>query len=90
VLYGLNELDDRALEDLRQWVELTDGIVRLVPHLHAKVVICGGSSCITNYSFLWADPFGTASHAREIGVALEGEEPASWLYDALATVEVSG
>lgn len=71
---------DPRLVDL---VQRCRGTLRRRPKLHAKVIVSDASSCITSYNFLSADPFGKFKQNRELGVVIDGAEPADWLWSRL-------
>jgi hypothetical protein len=83
VVYGYTEHDAGQLGQVAQTVRNASGTFVYVQQQHAKVVVCDDSACVSSYNFLSADPFQTASGAREVGVILEGREPAAWLADRL-------
>jgi hypothetical protein len=83
VFYGLADRDDDGLSRIEEIVRRSQGRLKQVAGLHAKVLVSDASACVTSYNFLSADPFGTAKNARELGVAIEGGEPAEWLWNRL-------
>lgn len=83
VVYGYTELDATQMGQVGQTVGNAGGSFVYSPHQHAKVVVCDDSACVSSYNFLSADPFQTASGARELGVVIQGSEPVCWLADRL-------
>jgi len=83
VFYGLADRDDDGLSRIQETVRRSRGRLKQVAGLHAKVLVSDASACVTSYNFLSADPFGTAKNARELGVAIDGGEPAGWLWNRL-------
>jgi hypothetical protein len=83
VVYGYTKLDPASLGQAERAVANAGGSFLHAPHQHAKVVVCDQSACVSSYNFLSADPFHTASGAREVGVILEGPEPVGWLVERL-------
>jgi hypothetical protein len=83
VFYGLADRDDDGLSRIGGTVRRSRGRLKQVAGLHAKVLVSDASACVTSYNFLSADPFGTAKNARELGVAIDGGEPAGWLWNRL-------
>jgi hypothetical protein len=58
---------------VRLTVEQSGGILRRRSGCHSKVLVSDHRMIISSYNFLSADPFHTASRAREVGVLLESE-----------------
>jgi phosphatidylserine/phosphatidylglycerophosphate/cardiolipin synthase-like enzyme len=83
VLYGYSDIDDAQLARVSELVRKGGGVLKHVPGLHTKVVVSDASACVTSYNFLSADPFGTARNARELGLVIDGKEPADWLWNQL-------
>ena len=86
VAYGLTNLDNEALSRLNRMVSGVGGTVRRLAGMHAKVLVSDASVCISSYNFLSADPFGTASGSRELGVVVEGGNVATRVAERLAKV----
>lgn len=85
VLYGRTELDSARISQLTDCVQRASGKLCCIPELHAKVLVCDQSACVSSYNFLSADPYGTAVAARELGIVFEGPELAHWLASRLGT-----
>jgi hypothetical protein len=83
VFYGDSGEDEDRVARITDFVRESGGLLKHVPDLHAKVVISDLSVCVTSYNFLSADPFGTAKNARELGLVIDGGEPADWLWARL-------
>ena len=86
VAYGLTDLDEGALSRVDRMVRDAGGRVAKVPDLHATVLVRDASVCISSYNFLSANPFGTASRSRELGVVIEGAHVATQVAERLAKV----
>jgi hypothetical protein len=84
VVYGHTELDAAQLGQVGQTVGNAGGSLLYAPQQHAKVIVCDDTACVSSYNFLSADPFQTASRARELGVVIEGSEPVAWLAQRLS------
>lgn len=80
VVFGRADQEVAGLERARDVIRRSGGTLKLVPELHAKVLVSDSSVCVTSYNFLSADPFGTARNARELGVVIEGGEVAEWIW----------
>ena len=85
VLYGQTDEDETGLAIVDKLVRRTGGVLRHVPHFHATALISDTSACVTSYNFLSADPFGTSKKTREIGLVIEGQQSADWLWRQLNT-----
>lgn len=83
VVYGLTELEAGHRQEVAQRISATGGSLLHFAGQHAKVVVSDDTACVSSYNFLSADPFQTASNAREVGLVLKGREPADWLFDHL-------
>ncbi|HKM54650.1 MAG TPA: hypothetical protein VJY33_14665 [Isosphaeraceae bacterium] len=83
-LYGRTELESEQLRTFAENVMKEGGSLMHVPGLHAKVVVSDDTACVSSYNFLSADPFQTASEARELGIVFTGSEPVGWLADRLS------
>jgi hypothetical protein len=71
VVYGMTEMDEAMVARMTASVRSANGSVTKVAGMHAKVLLSDVSVCVSSYNFLSADPFGKATGAREIGVALD-------------------
>ena len=80
VVYGRSGRDDGWREGVARTIRGAGGAIQHVPGFHAKALIADDSSCVSSYNFLSADPYGKGQNAREIGLAVEGVEPADWLW----------
>ena len=58
------------------------GTFSILSGLHAKVVLADDAVLVSSYNFLSADPFGTATDAREVGFYLQGKAfaDAAWTW----------
>ncbi len=83
VLYGHSDIDKEQLLRVEELTRQAGGVLSHVPGLHAKAVVSDASACVTSYNFLSADPFGTAMSARELGLVVDGKEPAHFLWSRL-------
>ena len=81
VVYGHTELDAGQLGQVHQVIANAGGSFLYASQQHAKVVVCDELACVSSYNFLSSDPFQTASGARELGIVIEGANPAAWLYE---------
>ena len=83
VVYGYSELDPAQLGQAERIVLNAGGSFQHAPQQHAKALVCDDFACVSSYNYLSADPFQTASGAREVGVILEGPEPVGKAADRL-------
>lgn len=83
VFYGTTKMETAAIEKLEAQVRSVGGTMTQIKGLHAKVLVSDISTCISSYNYLSADPFGTASRARELGVVIEGAEVSDWVWNWL-------
>jgi hypothetical protein len=83
VIYGHSDQEGPGLKRVEDALRRSGGTLKLVPDLHAKVLVSDTSVCVTSYNFLSADPFGTAKNARELGLVIEGAEPVDWIWRKL-------
>ena len=86
VVYGETGESPRWLEEVGGLVLENGGVLKCVPGFHGKALIWDACACVTSYNFLSADPFGTSTSAREIGLVIEGEQSVDWLWSQLNMV----
>lgn len=80
VVYGRSDLDDDGVKRVERVVSQSSGILQKTSGLHAKLLVGDDRVCVSSYNFLSADQFGTAEAAREVGIVLEGSNPADWVW----------
>ena len=83
VVYGQANEDETWLASFGSLVREKKGLLKHVPNFHGKALISDTSACITSYNFLSADPLGASKNAREIGLVIEGQRLADWLWREL-------
>ena len=83
VIYGQTSADETLRSSVAKLVCEARGALKQVPNFHAKALVSDTIACVTSYNFLSADPFGTSRNAREIGLVIEGKQPADWLWRQL-------
>lgn len=88
VLYGSQCELNETVRRCEGVVKRSGGDLSYVEGLHAKVLVSDLSVCVSSYNFLSADPFGAARHAREVGIAIDGNEPASWIWRAIVPTDL--
>jgi hypothetical protein len=84
-MYGRTQLESDQLRAIADDVRNAGGSLASVPGLHAKAVVSDDVACLSSYNFLSADPFQTASEARELGIVITGSERAGWLARRLSS-----
>lgn len=82
-LYGHADVDGVALAKIYEKCQRSGCNLKEEAAFHLNVVISDMSVCITSYNFLSAKPFGASMKARELGIEIEGVEPAEWLWNRL-------
>lgn len=63
-----------AMGQVEGTVTAAGGTLAIRPGLHAKIVLVDDTVLISSYNFLSADPFATATNAREVGVLIKGQK----------------
>ena len=86
VVYGEAGENPSWLSEVGELVRKNGGLFKGVPGFHGKALICDACACVTSYNFLSADPFGTSTNAREIGLVIEGKPSADWVWSQLNKV----
>ncbi len=74
VNYGETFLDADALTGLVNRTAPSGVHLCHTPRLHAKLLATKERALVSSFNFLSADPFGTQTSAREVGVLIEGGE----------------
>jgi len=81
VFYGETDLQGHAFDEVSQLVVKSGGYLAEFSGLHAKVVVSDDLACITSFNPLYGAPFTESAGTREVGIVIEGAEPASWLWN---------
>jgi hypothetical protein len=80
VFYGEADVRGNAFDEISQLVVKSGGCLAEFSGLHAKVFVSDDLACITSFNPLYGAPFTASASAREVGIVVEGAEPASWLW----------
>jgi hypothetical protein len=80
VFYGEADLRGNVFDEISQLVVKSGGCLAEFSGLHAKVFVSDDLACITSFNPLYGAPFTESASAREVGIVVEGAEPASWLW----------
>lgn len=86
IRYGESTISDEDVTRIAELIEKSNGTIRQIPQLHAKVLICDEMICISSYNFLSADPYGTSKESRELGIVIEGVDPSRWVWERISSI----
>jgi hypothetical protein len=81
VFYGEADLRGNVFDEISQLVVESGGCLAEFSGLHAKVFVSDDLACITSFNPLYGAPFTESASAREVGIVIEGAEPANWLWN---------
>lgn len=87
VVVGEQPENPGAVEQFEAFVQDLGGQFRIIPGVHAKLVVADDAVLVSSYNFLSADPFAKAEGAREVGVLLRGEKVSDAVWDWVAARE---
>ena len=84
VVYGQMDDDEIWSESDANNVREKKGRLRHLRDFRGKVLLSDTSACVTSYDFLAAHPFGAPKTSREVGIVIEGQQLADWLWRQLS------
>lgn len=88
VVYGDNRVDEQLVDDLDSTIIRGGGELRHRRGIHAKILVGDSLTCIGSYNFLSADPFGTATRAREVSIVIESSEISDLVFNRVIGASV--
>ena len=88
IFYGESLIapNSAEFELIKEHVSKPNRILVKATGLHAKVLVCDDSACISSYNYLSADAAERSKDTREMGVLISGAEPTNLIWERFATM----